>query len=165
MQFSVFLAQRKDILEGFRPLACITKQSRRVIDRCHPNSVFIHPSAMLSCNTIIRADNAHSSNSSQAYNDLWLYQCHLIAQIGDARLLLLFFGISVSSRSSLDNITDIAVLSTQIHDGQHIIQKLPRRPNKGFSLQIFLLPRSFSHKHHICRSGTDSKNHIASGFT
>ena len=163
VHFPDLLPQGKQILESLRPFAYIPQQRRRMIDGRGPYAIYLLPFSVIQCDTERRIDYPLRGNSTQADNDLGLYQCDLISQIHHTGILFLFLRVPVSGWPAFDDISNIHVrLTVKVDDRKHVIQKLTGWANKGFSTKILLLSGTFSDQHDIRISASNAKNYLRS---
>ena len=129
---SDLLPDGQQILEGFGSLAYVPQQCGGMVDGGHPDPVFLHPLAVLPGDAVFGINDPLGCNTAQADDDPGLDQCHLIAKISDAIILLRFHGVPVPGRAALDDVGNIAVfLAVQVNDGKHIIQQFSGGTYKG----------------------------------
>ena len=153
------------MLIGLGAFAHVSQKGGGVVNGGHPDAAPLHPGAVLAGDAEIGIDKPLGGDAAEADDDLRLHQCHLIAQILDAGVLLRFQGIPVPGRTAFDNVGNVAVgVSIQVDDGQHIVQQFARRANEGNTRQILLLAGAFAHKHHIRFPVAHAENHIVPGL-
>jgi hypothetical protein len=125
----------------------------------------MHPGAMFTGNAKIRSDQPSRCDSAQAHNDFGLHHSDLLPKIFNTGILFLIPGIPISGRTAFYNVCNIAFLSIQIYNRQHIIQQFAGRSNKWFSTKIFLLTGAFPNKHNIGLPIANTNHNIGSGPT
>ena len=135
-----------------------------MVNGAHPDSVFLCPLAMLLGDPVVFPDKLLGGDSSETDNDFRSDQRHLISQVTDASFLLCLQRIPVMRRAALDDIGNVTVFSAQVHNGKHVIQKMPCRTHKGLPFQIFLLAGTFTDEHYIRIRRTNAKYNMISGL-
>ena len=81
-----------------------------------------------------------------------------------AAILLIRLRVPISGWAAFDDVGDIAVgVPVQVDNGEHVVQQHSRRAYKGFTPQILLLPRSFSHKHDVRVRIPHPEHHMVTG--
>src|SRR5699024_4751568 len=78
MDFLKLFPDGKKVRKGIRAFCYIPQQSGRVVNCCHPGTVTQPPFPMLPGNAEFGVDDSLRRNTTQANNNLGLYQCHLI---------------------------------------------------------------------------------------
>ena len=159
------IPQAHKIIECLRPLAEIPQKRRGMIDSGAPNTVYLHPLAMLSCDTVVGIDKLLGGDTAQTNDDLRLDQLDLIIQIPDASLLFIIPGIPVFGRSAFDDIRDIDIIvPRQVDDREHIVQQLSGGTDEGLSLQVLLFTRTLTDEHDIRIGIADAKYNAVPGL-
>lgn len=115
---------------------------------------------MLAGDAEIRLDEGHGCDASQEHKNLWVYQGDLSSEPAHTGRLLIRQRVAVSGRTAFHNVCDIYPCPVQINNLQHGIQKLSRRADKGFALQILLLAGAFPDEHNVCVLVSYSKDQI-----
>ena len=112
----------------------------------------------------IGLDKAHGSDPPQTDNDPGPDECHLVAEIVNAGVLLRVQGIPVVGRAALDDVGDVHVfLTAQIDELQHLIQQLAAPSHKGLALEVLIFSGSLSDEHDLRIPDAYAEYHMVPG--
>ena len=151
------------IFEGVRPLGHVPQQGGGMVNGGHVDAAPLEPLAVLSGDAEVLPDDLLGGDAAQTDDDLGPQQRRLTAQPAQAGLLLHVQGVPVLGRTAFDDVTDIAVVSAQVNDGEHLVKKLNCRADKRLNGQILLLAGTLADKYDVRRRLTDAENHIGPG--
>ena len=104
-------------------------------------------------------------NAAEAYNYLGVNEPDLLCKPGVAGILLLVTGVTVSRRAALYDVCYVYLTAVKVYHPEHIVKQLPRRPHKGYALQILLLTRAFADEHDLGTVVADTEHQIRPCFS
>jgi hypothetical protein len=127
----------------------ISQQSRRVIGYDQWNAV-----VLMQLSTQLRQGGLGLQQGvcrlpTEATDDLWGNQLDLSLQVRLTAINLLRLWISIVRRTTLENVTNIDLLSGKLHGTENLRQQFPGCTNEWLPPLVLLLSRCLAHKQNV----------------